>query len=178
MSASEGLHTRRPVVGVMGAGEDATAAALAAAEALGRVLAQRGWVVLSGGRDCGVMAAVSRGAAQVEGHLVVGILPDTGGSACNSLDLLIPTGLGQARNLINVLAADAVVVCGGGGPGTASEACHAIKAGKPLFLLQAPELWADFLRSLDQRVQVCSDIEPLLKALESLFKKTPRIEQR
>jgi hypothetical protein len=48
------------------------------------------------------MAAVSRGAAEVGGDLVVGILPDTGASACRTLDLLIPTGLGQARNLINV----------------------------------------------------------------------------
>lgn len=178
MSTSEGVKARRPVVGVMGAGEEATAAAIAAAEALGRALAQRGWVVLSGGRDCGVMAAVSRGAAQVEGHLVVGILPDTGASACRSLDLVISTGLGQARNLINVLAADAVVVCGGGGPGTASEACHAIKAGKPLFLLQAPELWASFLLSLDQRVLVCRGIDPLLAALETLFRTTPSTEQR
>jgi len=169
MARSGVLQGRRPVVGVMGAGEEATAEAIASAEALGRALAQRGWVVLSGGRDCGVMAAVSRGAAAVEGHLVVGVLPDTGASACSSLDVLIPTGLGQARNWINVLASDAVVVCGGGGAGTASEACHAIKAGKPLYLLQAPELWSTFFLSLDQRVVVCSNLAGLLAGLESLF---------
>ena len=178
MSTSEVARLRRPVVGVMGAGEEATSAVIALAEALGTALAQRGWVVLSGGRDCGVMAAVSRGAAQVEGHLVVGIVPDTGTSACGSLDLVIPTGLGQARNVINVLAADAVVVCGSGGPGTASEACHAIKVGKPLVLLQPPELWASFLRSLDPQLQVCGDLPSLLAALESLFETTPTPQPR
>jgi hypothetical protein len=34
--------------------------------------------------------AVSRGAAQIGGPLVVGILPDMGASASSSLDLLIP----------------------------------------------------------------------------------------
>ena len=172
MAPPDHRTARRPVVGVMGAGEEATSAVMALAEALGTALAEHGWVVLSGGRDCGVMAAVSRGAAQVEGHLVVGILPDLGSSACSSLDLVIPTGLGQARNLINVLAADAVVVCGSGGPGTASEACHAIKAGKPLLLLQPTELWASFLRSLDPQVQVCSDVPSLVAALELLFERT------
>ena len=175
MSAPGIVQCRRPVIGVMGAGEDAIPAAIAAAQELGRALAQRGWVVLSGGRDCGVMAAVSHGASQVDGHLVVGILPDKGESACTSLDLVIPTGLGQARNLINVIAADAVVICGGGGPGTASEACHAIKAGKPLFLLQAPDLWASFFSSLDPHLQVCSGLAPLLAALDSLFQSPTRL---
>ena len=102
MATSERRQLRRPVVGVMGAGEEATPAVIALAEAFG-------------------------------------------------------TALGQS-NLINVLAADAVVVCGSGGPGTASEACHAIKAGKPLLLLQPSELWAKFLRSLDPQAQVYSDV--------------------
>ncbi|CAK6693479.1 hypothetical protein [Synechococcus sp. CBW1107] len=46
--------------------------------------------------------------------------------------------MGQARNVINVLSADVVVVCGGGGPGTASEAAHALNAGRPLILLAVP----------------------------------------
>lgn len=175
---SGAVPCRRPVIGVMGAGEDATPLVMAAAEVLGRALAERGWVVLSGGRDCGVMAAVSRGAAEVEGHLVVGVLPDTGASASSKLDLLLPTGLGQARNVINVLASDAVVVCGGGGPGTASEACHAIKAGKPLVLFQVPELWSEFFLSFDQRVTVCSSLEQLLAALEILVGLAPNMQSQ
>ncbi|MEA5422039.1 hypothetical protein VB777_02360 [Synechococcus sp. CCY9202] len=45
---------------------------------------------------------------------------------------------GQARNVIKVLSADVVVVCGGGGPGTASEAAHALNDRRPLILLAVP----------------------------------------
>ncbi|MCP9804692.1 hypothetical protein KBY75_14085 [Cyanobium sp. T1G-Tous] len=102
---------------------------------------------MSGGRDCGVMAAVSRGAASVPGHCVVGILPDDNAAAAAEVDLAISTGLGQARNVINVLASDAVVICGAGGPGSASEATHALKAGKPLFVLRTPAPWIQFSRA-------------------------------
>ena len=47
--------------------------ALAAAEEVGRLLAERGAVVVSGGLS-GVMEAVSRG-AKAGGGLVVGVLP-------------------------------------------------------------------------------------------------------
>ena len=46
--------------------------------------------------------------------------------------------MGQARNVIKVLSADVVVVCGGGGPGTASEAAHALNDRRPLILLAVP----------------------------------------
>jgi uncharacterized protein (TIGR00725 family) len=157
---------RRPVVGVMGAGEAASPALIKLAEELGACLAQRGWVVLSGGRDCGVMAAVSRGAAAVPGHCVVGILPDDNAAAAAEVDLAISTGMGQARNVINVLASDVVVICGPGGPGTASEAAHAIKAGKPLFLLETPAPWPEFFQSLDAHVRVFAEVDLLLTALD------------
>ena len=157
---------RRPVVGVMGAGEVASPELISLAEQLGGCLAERGWVVLSGGRDCGVMAAVSRGAAAVPGHCVVGILPDDNAAAAADLDLAISTGLGQARNVINVLSSDVVVICGAGGPGTASEAAHALKAGKPLFLLQTPAAWTQFFQSLDGHVQVFAEVDLLLSALD------------
>jgi predicted Rossmann-fold nucleotide-binding protein len=77
--------------------------------------------------------------------------------------------MGQARNLINVLSADVVVVCGAGGAGTASEAAHAIKAERPLILLAVPPLWRDFFCSFSASVQFtdavadcCSRIEALL----------------
>ena len=72
------MSNRRAVVGVMGAGEGASAEAVALAEELGECISARGWVLLTGGRPAGVMAAASRGAARVDGHLVVGVLPDEG----------------------------------------------------------------------------------------------------
>jgi uncharacterized protein (TIGR00725 family) len=167
------MSRRRPLIGVMGAGEGASAATIAMAEDLGAAIAVRGWALLTGGRPEGVMAAVSRGAQTVEGHLVVGVLPGDGRGhdrqQTAELDLALFSGLGQARNLINVLSADVVVVCGAGGAGTASEAAHAIKAERPLILLAVPPLWREFVCSLSATVQstdavadCCSRIETLL----------------
>jgi len=169
------MSRRRPLIGVMGAGEGASAAAVEMAEALGAAIAERGWALLSGGRPEGVMAAACRGACSVEGHLVVGVLPGDGRGPGRQhtaeLDLALFTGMGQARNLINVLSADVVVVCGAGGAGTASEAAHAIKAGRPLVLLALPPLWREFFCSLSAEVQstdtvadCCSRIDALLRA--------------
>ncbi len=132
------------------------------AEELGEALTQRGWAVLSGGRPRGVMAAVSRGAQRCPGHLVVGVLPEPGPTA--AVDVALFTGMGQARNVINVLSADVVVVCGPGGAGTASEACHALKAGRPLILLAVPELWAHFFGSLGA-VDVVADVPACCAAI-------------
>lgn len=63
------------IVGVMGAGETATTQALTFAEELGKLIAANGWSLLSGGRNCGVMAAVNRGAKQISHSLTIGILP-------------------------------------------------------------------------------------------------------
>mgnify|MGYP001806208831 CR=1 FL=1 len=169
------MSKRRTVVGVMGAGEGATAEAVALAEELGECISNRGWVLLTGGRPTGVMAAASRGAARVEGHLVVGVLPDEGnGDDRNDtaeLDLALFTGMGKARNVINVLSAEVVVVCGGGGPGTASEAAHALNAGRPLILLAVPPLWRDFFCSLSEAVESASDVEECCRLIEARLRK-------
>lgn len=64
---------RRAVIGVMGAGENATVQAMEWAQRLGALIAGEGWVLLSGGRDAGVMTAASIGAKQAAG-LLVGIM--------------------------------------------------------------------------------------------------------
>lgn len=146
----------RPVVGVMGAGEGASAETIRLAEELGAGIAGRGRGLLTGGRPAGVMAAASRGAARVEGHLVIEVLPDDGADHARagavSVDVALFTGMGQARNVINVLSADVVVICWGGGPSTASEAAHALKAGRPLILLVVPPMWQEFFSALDSAV--------------------------
>ncbi len=122
------------VVGVMGSGRDPGPEVLAAAEELGRLIAARGWVLLNGGRAAGVMEASARGAAQA-GGLVIGILPDED-LACASphLSVAIRTGIGHARNVVNVLSSD-VVIAMTGGAGTLSEVAHALQAGKTVILL-------------------------------------------
>lgn len=166
------MSNRRTVVGVMGAGEGASAAAMRLAEELGECISARGWVLLTGGRPAGVMAAASRGAARVEGHLVVGVLPGEGSGDDRQhtadLDLALFTGMGKARNVINVLSADVVVVCGGGGPGTASEAAHALNGGRPLILPAVPPLWREFFCSLSESVKSSSDVHECCRLIEAL----------
>jgi len=124
---------RRTCIGVMG-GAVADAATATTARELGRLIAENGWALISGGRPTGVMQASVTGAHEA-GGLTVGVLfdEDREGAAAG-LDLVIPTGMGAARNIINVLASDVVVACRGTG-GTLSEIAMALRAGRPVVLL-------------------------------------------
>jgi len=119
------------------------------ARGLGRLAAEAGWVVLTGGRPAGVMDAASEGARSVPGSLTIGILP-TGpdGPVSGHVDVAIFTGMSDARNAINVLSSDVVVACGVEGAGTASEVALALKTSRPLVLLDAAPPALDFFRSI------------------------------
>ncbi len=143
----------------MGAGDGASAADCRLAERLGGQLAARGWAVLTGGRPVGVMAAAVRGAKRVSGSLTIGVLPTAAGPAVSDLDIAIFTGLGDARNAVNVLSSDVVVACGAGGPGTASEIALALKARKPVVLLRPPDAARKFFGSLPGRVFVAASVD-------------------
>jgi hypothetical protein len=133
----------------MGAGERASRRDVKRAEELGELAARGGWAILTGGRDAGVMAAALRGAKRVEGSLTVGILPGRDrADASPYADVVVATGMGEARNIANVLSSDVVVAVGASGAGTASEAAFAIKAGKPLVLLAASREAAAFFAEL------------------------------
>ena len=124
---------RKPVIGVMG-GSKANRKVEAMARDLGRLIAERGWILLNGGRNCGVMAASAAG-AQEAGGFVIGILPDTTRTkAAPDLDVAIVTGLGDGRNLLNVLSSDVVIACPGE-LGTLSEVVLALKHDKRVILL-------------------------------------------
>jgi uncharacterized protein (TIGR00725 family) len=97
---------------------------------VGRLAAERGWTVISGGLG-GVMEAASRG-AQEAGGTTVGILPTYDAGTANAyVDVVIPTGLGHARNAL-VVAAGSAVIAVGGRYGTLSEIALALKLGKPV----------------------------------------------
>lgn len=115
-----------PYISIVGGYEcdDATAAA---AEEVGRLLAERGAVVVTGGRE-GVAAAASRGAAGA-GGLTVGILPGRDRSEANQwIRVAVPTGLGETRNALVVMDAAAVIAFPGQ-YGTLSEVAFALLAG-------------------------------------------------
>lgn len=129
-----GRNKRRRIVGVMGGASADEPTAEMAAE-LGRLIAEAGLVLLTGGRPSGVMDAASRGAHQA-GGLVVGVLPGPDPDECSAyVDISIATNLADGRNLVNVLSSDVVVACPGGA-GTLSEVGVAIKNRKPLVLLR------------------------------------------
>jgi uncharacterized protein (TIGR00725 family) len=111
----------------------ATEAELAAARQVGAALAAAGAVVLCGGMG-GVMAAAAAGASEA-GGLAVGILPgeDRAGSAAG-LGVAVLTGVGEARNVILVRSADAVIAVGCSW-GTLSEVAIAMGRGTPVVMI-------------------------------------------
>jgi uncharacterized protein (TIGR00725 family) len=111
-------------------GSEAEEATLAIAEKIGHALASAGAVTVTGGLG-GVMAAACRGARSA-GGLTVGLLPGSDPAAANEwVDVIIPTGLGEARNALVVRSAAAIVAVGGE-YGTLSEIALALRAGIPV----------------------------------------------
>jgi uncharacterized protein (TIGR00725 family) len=141
----------RFVVGVMGPAKTAKRH-LDNARVLGEFIARRGWVVLTGGRDVGVMDAACEGAKRVGGSLTIGVLPTAKDKVSRHVDVAIITEMGSGRNNINVLTSHVVVVCGLSGSGTVSEVALAVKAGKPVILVAASSADVAFFRKLDQRL--------------------------
>jgi uncharacterized protein (TIGR00725 family) len=116
-------------VAVVGGGQAGEEERDQAAE-VGRALAEAGAVVVCGGLG-GVMAAACRGARD-GGGTSIGILPGTERADANEfVEVALPTGMGEARNVLVVRCADAVVAVGGE-YGTLSEVALALQAGIPV----------------------------------------------
>jgi len=100
------------------------------AEKVGRELARRGAAVVCGGLG-GVMEAVCKGAS-LEGGVTIGILPGENRQAANPyVQIPIVTNMGEARNVVIVKSAQAVIAIGGS-YGTLSEIGHALRNGVPV----------------------------------------------
>ena len=103
------------------------------AEEVGRMVASRQAVLLSGGKE-GVMKAACKGAKQNEG-ITIGILPYSKDEANEFVDISLPTQMGHGRNKLIVSMADAVIaICGRFG--TLNEISEALVQRKPLVLLK------------------------------------------
>lgn len=128
---------RKPVIAVIGAGKCSKKLRDMAAE-IGKYVAENGGVVLCGGLG-GVMEGAARGAKEA-GGTTIGIIPsENKGDANQFIDYVIPTGFGQARNILVVRAADAIVALPGKF-GTLSEMAFALVSGKPIVSVQAWKL--------------------------------------
>ena len=110
-----------------------------AAEEIGRLLAERGCTVVTGGLD-EVMAAAHRG-AKAAGGTTLAILPGESRAAANPwVDHVVVTGIGHARNLAVAASGDAVIAVGGS-YGTLSEMALALRLGRRVVALEgAPEV--------------------------------------
>lgn len=128
-----GQKTDRPaVVGVMG-GKKASAHHIEMAKKLGEFIAQSGFILLNGGKNSGIMEASAKGSKN-KGGLSIGVLPDDNKDNLSQyIDIPIITGIGNARNQINILSSD-IVIAFQGGLGTISEIAFAIKMKKPLII--------------------------------------------
>lgn len=159
-------NNRKPIIGVMGPGDECPPEVSTAAFEIGKLIAENGWVTLSGGRNSGVMDAVCKGAKSRNG-VTIGILPGNDTSeASKYLDYPIVTGMGSARNNINVLTADIIVACGIGA-GTASEISLALKAGKPVILVNSDVTAIHFFKNMGQQsVYAATDPEEVIEMIK------------
>lgn len=145
-------------------GAEASADVLVLAEAVGRGLASAGVTLVCGGLG-GVMAAACRG-AKAAGGRTVGLLPGSSRSAANEwVDVVISTGLGEARNFLVVRSAASVIAVDGE-YGTLSEIAAALRAGIPVIGLGTWSLIRPDGRDDDRIVPVGTPHEAVATAIE------------
>ena len=146
MHASNMTANRRraPQVCVLGSAEPGSTA-YELAGAAGERLAKLGVTVVSG---CGSPATrVAAERALAAGGLVVSIVPSDDIQLQDwPCSVLIPSGMGDARNLLMALAGDACIVIGGRA-GTISEVCLAWLHKRPLLPLVGHGGWSNDLPS-------------------------------
>lgn len=133
---------RRPQVCVLGSAEPGSAAYELAGEA-GALLARLGITVVSG---CGSPATrVAAERAVAAGGLVLSIIPPGEMPAADwPATVVVPCGMGDARNLLMALAGDACLVIGGRA-GTISEVSLAWLHHRPLLPLVGCGGWSNDL---------------------------------
>jgi len=123
------MINKKRFIAVIGGGQPSPEEAKIAEE-VGRELARQGAILVCGGLG-GVMEAACKGASS-EGGTTIGILPGDDSQAANRyVQIPIVTGLGEARNVIVVKSAQAVIAIGGS-YGTLCEISYALKSGIPV----------------------------------------------
>ena len=128
------------------------------AEEVGRELAKLDAILVCGGMG-GVMEAACKGASS-QGGVTIGILPGNSRQTANPyVQIPIVTDLGEARNVIVIKSAQAVIAIGGS-YGTLSEISHALRAGIPVIGLNT---W-----SLSRNGQLDNSIIPAQNAAEAV----------
>ena len=151
-----------PYVLVSGAGEPRDPSLVETATTAGRLLAERGWLVLTGGLG-GVMAAAAAGVDEA-GGTAVAILPGVDrADASPGHAIVLPTGMGEMRNALLVRSADAVLAIGGSW-GALSEVALAARTGVPVVTIGT-----DLPAFAGPEVQVAGSAEEAVRALTGIL---------
>ncbi len=133
------------------------------AAVVGKYVAENGGVIVCGGMG-GIMEGVARGAKE-GGGVTIGILPSSNSDDANEfIDFAIPTGFGEARNIMVVRAADAVVAFPGKF-GTLSEMAFALQAKKPVISISAWKLGSEIIQ-MDDPLEAAEKAMELAQAQE------------
>ncbi len=164
------MPLRKIIIGVMGPGNAATKEDVVNARKLGRLIAQEGWILLTGGRNKGVMDEASKGAKEANG-LTIGIMPTANPDEISEgVDIAIITEMKSARNNINVLSSDIVIACGMGA-GTASEVALALKNHKKVVLLNKDGKSNEFFKTIGKEaVYIAENPEKAVELTKALLK--------
>ena len=169
---------RRTAIAIVGTGDDVEPD-VAIARELGRLVALEGWIVITGGRDAGVMRAACEGAKSVEGSLTVGILPDRETRPSAAVDVAIATGAGEARNNVMVLSADVVIACGVRDPGTTSEVALALKNGNQVVLVNVDDRAREFFTGIGKdMIHIAESAESAIEIAKKALSRSAASKQR
>jgi uncharacterized protein (TIGR00725 family) len=149
------LTTMATQVAVVGSGE----AWEGDAEEVGRLLAERGCTVVTGGLG-EVMAAAHRGAKSAGGTTIAVLPGESRGAANPWADHVVVTGIGHARNLAVAASGDAVIAVGGS-YGTVAEMALALRLGRRVVALEGAP-------AVDGAVRAATPAEAVELALRDL----------
>ena len=126
----------KPVIAIFGAGNPDELESKLAYD-VGHFIAKSDAILVCGGLG-GCMEQAAKGAKE-EGGITIGIIPYYEKTRANPyIDIIIPTGMGNARNTLIAATADAAIAVGGKA-GTLSEIGLARKMGKPVVTLDSWE---------------------------------------
>ncbi len=163
------------IIGVVGSGSGKLNEKIyEIAEKLGYLIAKENFILVCGGLY-GIMEQVCKGAKSADGF-TIGFIPSLDKRNANHyVDLIIPTGMGEARNLILVSTADVIITIAGDS-GTLSEIAFAWKMSKPIISLSSTGGWSTKLadKKIDNKrkdkIYSAQTPEDAIKILKNILK--------
>lgn len=175
------MKKKKPLIGILGPnGDKCDAETYMFAFELGAQLAAKHLYLVSGGK-LGIMEAAFKGVKSISGSesLTIGIIPEEEKKWANDFcDVVIPTGIGTARNKIIINTSD-ILIAIGGGAGTLSEMAFAWQMNKPIIAYTGFDGWAKELagKAIDERggklVYSAKNINEIIELVHLLMKKSP-----